>query len=103
MGAAHFPATCAYGHLLELPSYPRVISVPWLSDPGVGAPKLPDEGEYPNAICNHGWGLPLGHTLLAMQEVAWPVPHVPSHKCGQVAVSVKRKLRATGPLMPDSP
>ena len=34
----------------KLPSRPRVISVPWMSDPGVGAPKLPDEGEDPDAI-----------------------------------------------------
>ena len=38
----------------ELLSRPCIISVPWLSDPGVGAPKLPDEREDPDAICNHG-------------------------------------------------
>ena len=46
------PAVLQY--VLELPSRPCVISVPWMSDPGVGALKLPDEGEDPDAICNHG-------------------------------------------------
>ena len=54
-----------------LPSRPpRVIIVPWLSNLGVGAPKLPDEGEDPDVMCNHGEGVPLVHVLLAMQEVA---------------------------------
>ena len=59
-----------FQYFLELPSRPCVISVPWLSDPGVDAPKLPDEGEDPYVICNHGKGFPLGHAILAMHEVA---------------------------------
>ena len=53
-----------------LPRFTRVISVPWMSDPGVGAPNLPDEGEEPDAICNHGKGVPLSHAPIAIQEVA---------------------------------
>ena len=54
-------------YLMERPSRPRIISVPWLSDPGVDVPKFPDKGEEPYAIRNHGEGVPLGHSLLAMQ------------------------------------
>ena len=57
-------------YLLERPSCPRVISVPCLSDLGVVVPKFPDKGEDPYAICNRGKGVPLGHALLAMQELA---------------------------------
>ena len=51
----------------ELPACPRVIRIPRLRYAGVGSPKLPDEGEDPYAICDHGEGVPLGHALLAMQ------------------------------------
>ena len=88
---------------LERTSRPRIISVTWLSDPGVGVLKFPDKGEDPYAICNHGMGVPLGHALISMQEVAWPVPCVLNHQCGPVVVAVKRKLCTTGTLMPDSP
>ena len=72
----------------ELPPYPRAIRVPRLCDTRVGSLKLPDEEEDPNAICNHGEGVPLGHALLDMQEVALPVPRVPYHQCGPVTVAV---------------
>ena len=72
----------------ELPPCPRVICIPRLCDTGVGSLNLPDEGEDPNDICNHGKGVPLGHTLLAKKEVALPVPRVPYHQRGPVAVAV---------------
>ena len=34
------------------------------------AENLPDEGKEPFAICNHGEGFPLSHSLLAVQEVS---------------------------------
>ena len=37
-----------FQYLMERPSLPHVISVPWLSDPGVGALKLPDEEGDPS-------------------------------------------------------
>ena len=58
-----------FQYLLELSSRPRVIIVQWLSDPGVVALKLPDNREDLYAIYNYDEGFPLGHTLLAMQEV----------------------------------
>ena len=54
----------------KLPACPLVIHVPLLYNAGVGAPKLPVDGEDPDAICKHGEGVPLGHSLLAMKEVA---------------------------------
>ena len=42
----------------ELPPSPRFVRVPRLCYTGVGSPKLPDEGEDPNAICNNGEGVP---------------------------------------------
>ena len=56
-------------YLLERLSRPHIIIVPWLSDPGVGVPQLPDKREDSYAIRNHGEGVPLSHTLLAIQEV----------------------------------
>ena len=58
-----------FQYLLEPSSRPRVIILPWLSDPGVGALKFPDNGEDLYDIYNYGKGVPLGHTLLAIQEV----------------------------------
>ena len=60
----------------KLPACPYVIRIPWLCDVGVGSSKLPDEGEDPDNIVNHGEGVHLGHTLLAMQKVAWHIPGV---------------------------
>ena len=51
---------------------PRVIRIPRLCNPGVCLPELSYEGEDPYATCDHDKGVPLGHTLLAMQEVTWP-------------------------------
>ena len=36
----------------------------------MGSPKLPNEGEDPDAIGDHGKKVPLGHALLAVKEVA---------------------------------
>ena len=87
----------------ELPDCPRVIRVPRLCDEGVVSLKLPDEGEDTDAICDHGEGVPLGHALFSMQEVAWTIHGVPYHQCGPVAVAVECKLRATGKLVQDRP
>ena len=57
--------------VFELPPYLRVIRIPRLYDAGVGSPKLPDEGDDPDSICDHGEGVPLGHALLAVQEVCF--------------------------------
>ena len=43
----------------------------------------------------------LGHALFAMQEVAWTVLQVAHRQSAPVTVSVKRKLHAIGPLIPD--
>ena len=56
-----------------------------------------------DAIRNHGKPPPLGHALLVVQEVAWPIISAPNHTLGSLAVVVKRKLRTTGPLVPDRP
>ena len=53
----------------------------------------PYEGEDPDAICNHGEGVPLGHALLAVQEVARPVLSVSDYACGPVVVAVVYKPR----------
>ena len=54
----------------EIPACPHVIRVLRLCDTEVGSLKLPDKGEDPNDIYNHGKGVPLGHALLSMHEVA---------------------------------
>ena len=56
--------------MLKCTLYPRVIRVPRLSDTGVCLPELSYQGEDLYTICNHGKGVPLGHSLLAMQDVA---------------------------------
>ena len=57
-------------YLLERLSCPRIISVPWLSDPGVSVTKFPYKRGYPYVIRNRGKGVPLGHAILDMLEVA---------------------------------
>ena len=54
----------------EFTTRPRVVYIPWLCDAWVVSPEVPDEWEDPYAICDHGKGVPLGHALLAVQEVA---------------------------------
>ena len=56
--------------LFKLPSRRRVIPIQWLRDSGVSSHEIPDKGEDPFALCNHGERVPLGHALLAVQEVA---------------------------------
>ena len=46
------------------------IRVPWLDDAGVCVPEISHEMEDPYSICDNVKGFPLGHSLLAMQEVA---------------------------------
>ena len=69
----------------------------------MGSQKLPNEGEYPDVIGNHGEGVSLSHAILDAQEVAWLVPCVPFHQCVPVAVAVESKLYATRPLVTDNP
>ena len=56
-------------YVLGLSTRSRVIRVQRLCDARVVSSKIPIEGEYPYAICYHGEGVPLGHTLFAVQEV----------------------------------
>ena len=56
--------------LRNFPPRPRVIRIPRLVDLGMVRPEDPYEGEDPDAISDHGKGVPLGHALLAVQEVA---------------------------------
>ena len=56
-------------YVYELPSSLHIIRVPRLCDAGVEPLNLPNEGEEPDAIGNNGEGVPLGHALLAVQEV----------------------------------
>ena len=79
-----------------------VISISWMSNAGVGRPEVPDKGEDPKAICNHGQGIPLGHFLLAMKEMTVPVA-CSDHQFVPVAVSVKFKPRTTGTLVAHCP
>ena len=53
----------------ELSSRPRIICVPQLCYAGGCTLKLPYEGGDPYAIGYHGEGVPLGHSLLALQEL----------------------------------
>ena len=53
----------------KLSPLPRFICIPRLRDMGVVSPEVTDEREDPYAICDHGEGVPLGHALLAVQEV----------------------------------
>ena len=89
--------------MLECPPSPSVVLVPRLRDTRVCLPELYDEWEDHYVICYHGKGVPLGHDLLSMQEVAWPVLHVTHHQGGSVTVAGKIKLRATGTHVPDTP
>ena len=57
-------------YVLEISSLPRVNRLPRLCDAGVGSSKLPNEGGDTYAIGYHGEGVPLGHALLAVREVA---------------------------------
>ena len=76
---------------------PRVISIPWLCDAMVCAPKLSYKREDLYAICNHGQCFPLGHTIISMKEVTRPL-QVAHHQGVPVAITVKDKVRTTGLL-----
>ena len=54
---------------MKFPPRPRIIYVPRLCYPVVCSPKISYEGEDPYAIGDHGKEVPLGHTLIAVQEV----------------------------------
>ena len=77
-------------------SHLSVISITWLSIAGVGCPEVPDMGEYPQDIYDHGQGTPLGHPLIDVKEVTRLVA-LQYHQCGPVAVAVKCKPCTTGP------
>ena len=51
---------------------------------------------------NYGKGIPLGHTLFAVQEVAVPI-HIAHHQSGHVVIAGEGELHATRPLESDSP
>ena len=69
---------------------------------GVRGADLTDEQEDTYAVGNCGKEIPLGHSLLSVQEVAGPI-HVAHHHSGPVAISVESELRTTGPLKLDGP
>ena len=56
-------------YVRKLTSCPRIIRVTQLCYSGMCPPKLPYEGQDPDVIGDHGEGVPLGHALLAVQEV----------------------------------
>ena len=85
------------------PPCPRFICVPQLCDLGVCLLELSYDGEDPNTTGDHCEGVPLCHVLLAMQKVTRPVLCVSHHQGGPLVVTVKGELRATRPLVPDSP
>ena len=64
--------------------------------------ELEDEWGYPYVIVDHGEETPLGHPLLAVQELFVPI-HVSHHQDGSVVISVESELRATGSLKLDGP
>ena len=55
---------------LTPPPRPHVIRVSCLGDAGVCVPELFDKKEDTYAVYHYGSGVPMGHALLAMQEVA---------------------------------
>ena len=56
--------------ITKLSPRPRIIRIPRLGDLGMVLTQDPYEGEDPDTIIDHGEGVPLGHALLALQEVA---------------------------------
>ena len=73
-----------------------------MCDLGVHAANLTDEQEDTYFVGDHGKGIPLGHALLVMQEVAKPI-HISHHQSDVVAIAVQGKLRVNRPLKLDSP
>ena len=82
--------------------HPIITSILWLRDSGVGRSYILDKGEDTHAICDHGQGISLGHPLLAMEELTYPVAQ-PDQQCGPVAVAVKFKPHTTWPLVTHRP
>ena len=64
--------------------------------------ELTDGQEDPYAIGNHGKGIPLGHALFSVQEMAGHV-YVSHHQSGPVEIEVEGELRNTRPLESDGP
>ena len=60
--------------------------------------EVPDKGGNPQAVCNHGHGIPLGHPILSVKEVTRPVTR-PDQQCGSMEVSFKCKLTPTETLV----
>ena len=81
---------------------PCVISIPWLSNAGLGRLEVPDKGEDPQAIGDHDQEVPLCHPLLSVKEVTRPIS-CPDQQGGPVAVSVECKPRTIGPLVAHRP
>ena len=75
-----------------------VISIPWLSNAGVGFLEVPDKEEDTQAVWNNGQGIPLGHPLISVREVNRPIDRL-DHQSVPVAVEVTCKPRTTGPLV----
>ena len=70
---------------------------------GVCPPKISYEREDPDAIGDHGKGVPQSDALLAMQEATLTVPCVSYHQGSPVEVAVEGELLDTRSLIPDSP
>ena len=51
---------------------PSVIIIPWLRDSVVGCSEVPYKGEDTQVIYDHGQGISLGKSLLAVEEVTHP-------------------------------
>ena len=83
---------------LKIPFQSGIICVPWLRDLGVRGAELTDEWEDIYAIGNHREGPPLGHALIAMQELAVPV-HVAHQHIVPVVIAVEGIPRTDRPII----
>ena len=73
-----------------------------MSDYCVVCLEVPDKGEDPQAICDHGQGISLVHPLLDVKEVTHATAH-PDQQCVPVVSAVKCKPQTTGTLMAHLP
>ena len=64
----------------------------------MGRLEVPDKGEDPQAIFDHGQGIPLGRPLLAVKEVTRPSAFS-NHQCGPVEIEHKFKPLSTGSIV----
>ena len=58
----------------------RVIGIPGFGDLGVCAAELTEDQEDPYTICDHGSGLPMGHSLLDIQSLSSGGGLPPTHQ-----------------------